>query len=509
MTGDGLFDTVIVGAGPAGCVLANRLTEDADHRVALVEAGPDYGPDPMAWPADLRDPTAPWPESHPWGYLHAGRPADRPFPLPRARIVGGSSTINAAWWLRGSAADYDGWAAAGNPGWGFVDLLPYFRRSEADPLGGPMHGSDGPVPVFRATQADLTSVDEAFVVAAKALGFPWVADFNGAPRQAPGVGPMPKNVADGMRMNAAFTYLNPVRTRSNLHLVTEALVDTILIENGRTGGVRLADGREMRGRQVVLCAGAFGSPAILLRSGIGPADHLRELGIDVVADRSGVGTCLLDHPLLDLLFTFAVKPEHAPATKSFNPVFIKARSSQTSEEIDLHIYHGQYFDEERGTWILWFSLSLEHAASRGSVRLTSSDPDTTLEIDHRHLSEPAEVEALCDGVEVIAQLVTTPPLATMIEPLPGPLSIRSTRDERRAEVREHVATTFHPSSTCRMGPASDATAVVDHAGRVHGIAGLRVADASIFPTGPRANLHCTVVAAAEKLADAFRSEHQA
>jgi choline dehydrogenase len=143
------------------------------------------------------------------------------------------------------------------------------------------------------------------------------------------------------------------------------------------------------------------------------------------------------------------------------------------------------------------------------VRLTSSDPDTTLEIDHRHLSEPAEVEALCDGVEVIAQLVTTPPLATMIEPLPGPLSIRSTRDERRAEVREHVATTFHPSSTCRMGPASDATAVVDHAGRVHGIAGLRVADASIFPTGPRANLHCTVVAAAEKLADAFRSEHQA
>jgi choline dehydrogenase len=259
----------------------------------------------------------------------------------------------------------------------------------------------------------------------------------------------------------------------------------------------------------VLCAGAFGSPAILLRSGIGPADHLRELGIDVVADRSGVGTCLLDHPLLDLLFTFAVKPEHAPATKSFNPVFIKARSSQTSEEIDLHIYHGQYFDKERGTWILWFSLSLEHAASRGSVRLTSSDPDTTLEIDHRHLSEPAEVEALCDGVEVIAQLVTTPPLATMIEPLPGPLSIRSTRDERRAEVREHVATTFHPSSTCRMGPASDATAVVDHAGRVHGIAGLRVADASIFPTGPRANLHCTVVAAAEKLADAFRSEHQA
>src|SRR5215217_7749070 len=144
MADDGLFDIVVVGAGPAGCVLARRLTEDPERRVALLEAGPDYGPDPNDWPADLHDSTWIWPDSHPWGYLHAGRPADRPLPLPRARIVGGTSTINACVWLRGSAADYDGWAALGNPGWSFADLLPYFKRAETDPLGGPLHGTDGP-----------------------------------------------------------------------------------------------------------------------------------------------------------------------------------------------------------------------------------------------------------------------------------------------------------------------------------------------------------------------------
>jgi hypothetical protein len=166
------FDVVVVGAGPAGCVLANRLTQELDRSVCVLEAGPDYGPDPAGWPADLRDPTLVWYQSHPWGYQHAGRPPDRPLPLPRARVVGGSSTVNACYWLRGSAADYDRWAALGNPGWSFAELLPFFRRAEADPLGGPLHGSDGPVPVFRAAARDLTAVDRAFLAAAQALGLP-------------------------------------------------------------------------------------------------------------------------------------------------------------------------------------------------------------------------------------------------------------------------------------------------------------------------------------------------
>jgi choline dehydrogenase len=511
MAGDGRFDVVIVGAGPAGCVLARRLTEDPGRTVALLEAGPDYGPDPAAWPADLRDPGDIRPDSHPWGYLHAGRPADRPLPLPRARVVGGSSTVNACVWLRGSAADYDGWAALGNPGWSFADLLPFFRRAEADPLGGPLHGVDGPVPISRVAAADLSPVDRAFVAAAEALGFPRLADLNGEAAQRPGVGPTPKNVAGGVRMNAAFTYLAPARQRPNLTLIADALVDRVCAEGGRVTGVRTADGREAPGRQVVLCAGAYGSPAILLRSGIGPAAELRALGIPVVADRPGVGAHLLDHPFLlfaaaDDRAAYVVRPEYAPAAPSVVPLLIKARSRQATEEIDLHITYGYERDEARGRWGAYFVVCLEWARSTGRVRLSSPDPAATLAIDHGYLADPADLEVLCDGAELAARLLATPPLAAVVEPAPGKVPDWRGRDELRAWVRDHVATTFHPSSTCRMGPAADPGAVVDHAGRVHGVAGLRVADAAIFPSGPRANLHCTVVAVAEKLADAIRRD---
>jgi choline dehydrogenase len=353
--------------------------------------------------------------------------------------------------------------------------------------------------------ADLTPIDRGFAAAAATLGFARVDDFNGDPVQTPGIGPMPRNVAGGVRMNAAFSYLAPARSRPNLRLVPDAMVDRVCVTNGRADGVRLADGREFRAKEVILCAGAFGSPAILLRTGIGPATHLREHGIEVIADRPGVGSCLLDHPMLNSYTDFVVKPESTPATTSFCPNLLKARSRQVSEEIDLHFYHGQSFNEERGDWTFWQSISLESARSRGRVRLTAADPRATLEIDHRHLSEPDDLEALCDGVELLARLVSTPPLATMIEPLTSYFPAWKNRDELRAAVREQVVTTFHPSSTCRMGPTSDPDAVVDHAGCVHDIAGLRVVDASIFPTGPRANLHCTVVAVAEKLADAIRA----
>src|SRR3712207_5441422 len=200
MADDDRFDIIIVGAGAGGCVLARRLTEDPGRSVALMEAGPDYGPDPTAWPEDLRYPDEIFLESHSWEYFHAGRPADRPLPLPRARVVGGSTTVNGCIWLRGSASDYDDWAALGNPGWSFADLLPYFQRSETDPLGGPLHGTDGPVPVQRVAEVDLSPLDRAFVAAAEGLGFPWIPDLNGELVQRPGVGPTPKNVAGGVRM---------------------------------------------------------------------------------------------------------------------------------------------------------------------------------------------------------------------------------------------------------------------------------------------------------------------
>jgi choline dehydrogenase len=507
----GDFDVVVVGAGAAGCVLARRLTEDAACRVALLEAGPDYGPDPLAWPAEMRDTSNIFPESHSWGYIHAGQPGDRPLPLPRARVVGGSTTINGCIWLRGSGADYDGWAALGNPGWSFAGLLPSFRRAESDPLGGPLHGTDGPVPVDRIAKNALSPLDRALVATAETLGFPWCDDLNGDAVQYPGVGPTPRNVAGEVRMHAAYTYLAPVRERPNFTLMPDTLVDRVIIEAGQATGVRTADGREVCGREIVLCTGAYASPAILLRSGIGPAGDLASLSIPVIADRPGVGRNLLDHPTVgyfrdDLFTTFRINPGFTPAADEAVVTLIKARSGQAAEEVDLYLIHGQRRDPESGDWEVWFLLNLEATTSRGRVCLTSTDPTATLDIDHAYFSDPVELEACCDGMELIRHLVTTPPLAGTMTEIPGSVPTWQSRDELRTWVRANVSTTFHPSSTCRMGPATEATAVVDHAGRVHGIAGLRVADASIFPTSPRANLHCTVVAVAEKLADAIKED---
>lgn len=494
------YDVLIVGAGPAGCVLANRLSADASRRVALLDAGPDYGENPADWPEEMRNPLGIATETHSWGHTLHGREAGNELALPRARVFGGTTTVNGCIWMRGSAADYDAWAAAGNPGWSFAELLPFFRLAESDPLGGELHGTDGPITVARAEPDALSPVDRRLEAAAAEMGLPAVADHNGGGVQETGIGPTPKNIAGGVRQNAALAYLAAARGRSNLTLLPEREVDVVCFDGLRATGVRLVDGSAIDAAEVILCAGAYGSPAILMRSGVGPASHLRELGIDVVADRPGVGENLRDHPLVNGLMECLIAPGHEPPARTFMPQMIKARSHRFPDEIDLHVYEGQSYDDNLGAWIFWLSISLQNATSAGHVRLTSRDPRAPLEIDHAYFADPADLEALCDGVEIVNRLVRETSLAEVVEPITERTLTYGTREELREKVRRQVGTTFHPSSTCAMGPATDVQAVVDASGRVHRIDGLRVVDASILPAGPRGNLHFPIVAAAEKIA---------
>ncbi|BBZ11756.1 GMC family oxidoreductase [Mycobacterium branderi] len=488
---NGEIDTIIVGAGSAGSVLTARLTEDPSRGVLLIETGPDFGSNEKDQPVDVIDADDSTATEFDWH--HRGTVLGRELPLYAGKIVGGSSATNNVMALRGHRGIYDDWGAAG---WSFCELLPAFRRLEHD-IDYPRsrwHGDAGPVRIRRTAAEEMAAAQEAFMTSAVAAGHRSVDDHNHP--CAVGVGALPLNQVDGIRQSTALTYLRAARARPNLQLRSAAQVDRLLIRRGAVLGVKLVDGTDVYADSVVLSAGAFGSPAILLRSGIGPADDLRPLGIPVVLDRPGVGRNLHDHPLVRIDFA-----TDGPPTQPVRQTILTAHSDGTGGPPDLQLFPSGPTRTGEATLL----VSLLRPQSRGRLRLTSADPSAPLAIDPGYLTDPADLTRLVAGVELARQLAATAPFKRHIGSATAasqPLVSRH-GDELRCAVTDHVNAYHHPVGTCRMG-RSDDMAVVDHTGRVHGVQRLRVIDASIFPVIPAANTNVPTLMAAEHLAHTLR-----
>jgi choline dehydrogenase len=494
-------DVIVVGAGSAGCVLAARLSEDPDRSVLLLEAGPDY-PGLDSLPPEIASSHAAT-YTHDWGYASEMGLSGRPIPLRRAKLVGGCSATNAAIALRGTPQDYDEWSLRGNPGWSFAEVLPFFRRLESDAdFDDDWHGREGPLSIRRYPVNDLTPVQGALLEACAAAGYPRVEDHN-APGET-GAGPAPMNRVGGIRQSAALAYLAQARHRPNLTIRSGVLVDRVLLEGRRAVGVSLADPTEevFYADRIILAAGTYGSPAILMRSGIGPAEHLEALGIPVRVDLPGVGQNLTDHPLFGLHFA----PAPAALVKD-PPIFqtvITLKSSLATDGHDLHILPCSAYPvepEQSPTGAVYLMLvSVTKPLSRGWLRLRSPDPAEAPVIDPGYFTHPDDMPRMIEVIREARRLSGTPPLSgwTLEELYPGPQV--SDAADLEAAVLAQLDTYHHPVGTCRMGPATDATAVVDARGNVHGAEDLSAIDASIMPAIPGANTNLPTIMLAERCA---------
>jgi choline dehydrogenase len=496
------FDVVIIGAGSAGCAFARRLCDRTSGSICLVEAGPDYGAALAGqWPAELLDARR-LPSTHDWGYQVAGSAVRE----PRAKVIGGCSTHNQCGAFWGHPADYDAWAQAGNPGWTYTELRPLIDQVERASVGSTSRGRAGLVETHPCAVAELGSWHQTFFTAAQAAGFPVLADLSD-PEAGEGVAPVHANITAGVRWNAAFAFLDAVRASPHLTILSGTLADTLRLEQGTAVELRCQSTHGpilLQAQQFVLCAGAYGSPALLLRSGIGPPDQLQALGIPVQLPLAGVGAHLQDHLGIEVTFApsrsaqQALETDLAQGRFSQSQVVLRARSSWSQATCDLHVVP-YLAPSETGGWrfqLLVFDLA---PTSRGQVRLQGTDPALAPLIERPTAAQvsPHDWAVLAEGYHLIRRLASSPPLAAAIERELTPAEPDGEGErEPIAAILEPCLTTYgHPAGTCAMGPTAQTGAVVEPTGRVHRTTNVYVADASIMPHLPSAppNLTCFLI----------------
>jgi choline dehydrogenase len=520
------YDYVIVGAGSAGCVLASRLTEDPNTRVLLLEAGGTASAREVRIPAAF---SKLYKTVVDWNYSTEPEPClhNRKLYWPRGKMIGGSGSMNAMIYIRGNPCDYDDWAGLGNDGWGFQDVLPYFKKSERQERGASeYHGASGSLSV-----ADLRRVNpltRSFLAAAKELGIPANSDFNGATQDGAGLYQVTQMA--GQRHSTADAYLTPAQARENLTVLTHAQATEIVVENHRAVGIEYlllgsAIETALAEREVILTGGAVNSPQLLLLSGIGPADEIRRVGIHVVHDVPGVGKNLQDHLMVSVgyLCKKPVSMANAESLRNFLRYLVFKRGPLVSNvaeagifsrtraglcEPDLQLLFGPAYYVNHGLTprkehCFGFGPTVVTPESRGSISLKSANPLEPPAIRANYLSIPADMRVIVEGVKLSRQLAHAKSFEDYRggELHPGS-SVQS--DEEIAEfVRAEAETLYHPVGTCKMG--NDPMAVVDASLRVHGIDGLRVADASVMPRIPSGNTNAPTIMIAEKAADLIRA----
>src|ERR1044071_972141 len=519
------YDYIIIGAGSAGCTIANRLAEDMALRILIIEAGPPDNDFKLKMPAGF----ASLGENSPYNWRYETVPQkhcnDRRMYWPRGKTLGGSSSINAMLYVRGHASDYDHWRQLGNEGWSYHEVLPFFKKAEHNErYNDEYHGTEGPLNV--AEQRHALEINDGFIRACVERGIPRNNDFNGAEQY--GVGYYQVTQRDKERWSAASAYLRPAveRNRNNVHVVSNALVERIILDKDRAMGVRyVVDGRDevaRCSREIILSGGAVNSPQLLMLSGIGPADHLNSLGIRPLHDLPGVGGNLQDHldaailqyaksgstygrsNKLWALYQYMVNkkgPGTSPIAESGG--FLFTRQGLSAPDIQVHFVpvmvadHGRTEMRKDGYSLHVCTLRPE---SRGTIRLKSKNPKEHPLIDANYLAERRDLDTLIDGVkmgrDIFAQNGFDPYRAE--EFAPG--AAVKTDAEIEQWIRAKCETIYHPVGTCKMGPASDPMAVVDNRCRVHGLVGLRVVDASVMPTLVGGNTNAPTIMIAERVA---------